>query len=175
MPSIYSVNAWTNNRLYKRNEIVSSNSDYYYAVSEHTSSVGGQFPSNDLSLWNGYLLPDDGGTAKPYFFWIPSYNLTVNNSPRVRTIKFGDGWEQRMADGLNSTLLQLDVSFDNRDLYEAGAILHFLDQRAGVESFFFYPPDPFTAKKLWVCDSHSLVINYYNNYTIKATFREVIY
>jgi phage-related protein len=175
MSNIYSVSEWGNSEDYRKNEIVQVDDDYYYCVTAHTSSAGGDFPSTSLNLWHGYETYSSNGLVKPYFMWVPSYNISVNHSPRVKTVKFGDGWEQRMNDGLNNTLLELDLAFDNRDLYESAAITHFLDTRGGSESFIWYPPQPYQAQKLWVCENHTFNINFYNNYSIKARFREVVY
>lgn len=175
MSNIYSVSEWGNNEDYRQNEIVQVGEDFYYCVAAHTSSAGDNFPSTSLNLWHGYEVYESNGVTKPYFMWVPSYSLTVNNAPRVKSVKFGDGWEQRMNDGINNNLLDIDISFDNRDLFETAAILHFLDTRAGSESFIWYPPQPYYAQKLWVCESHLMTFNFYNNYSIKAKFREVVY
>ena len=88
-------------------------------------------------------------------------------------IKFGDGYEQKYKDGISNKLLDIDYSFEKRDLNEASAILHFLEERNGIETFLFQPHAPFRKQKRFICRSWSDSFIFYNNYSIRAKFEEV--
>lgn len=70
----------------------------------------------------------------------PTYSFSKNTSPRVRTVVFGDGFEQRLSFGINQNpktySLEFNVSEADSDVIEA-----FLNSRAfDSESFNFTPP-----------------------------------
>jgi len=69
-------------------------------------------------------------------------------------------------------MLPFDAVFENRNLYQYTAILHFLTTRAGVEKFYFIPPSPFNVIKTFICSEWTANQQFYENYTITAKFEE---
>ena len=70
----------------------------------------------------------------------PTYSFSKNTNPRVRSVVFGDGFEQRLSFGINQNpktySLEFNVSEADSDVIEA-----FLNSRAfDNESFNFTPP-----------------------------------
>ena len=53
---------------------------------------------------------------------VPDRGLSRTSKPKVRSAKFGDGYEQRLADGLNSLEEDFSVTFTNRSKAEADDI-----------------------------------------------------
>ena len=45
---------------------------------------------------------------------IPDKALSRQSSPRVRTQRFGDGYEQRLAEGINNISDMFSLGFSNR-------------------------------------------------------------
>lgn len=66
-----------------------------------------------------------------------SASLTVK--PRIRTAQFGDGYEQRLADGINNAPRSWALTFA-RSNAEADVILAFFEARNGDEAFDWTPP-----------------------------------
>lgn len=167
---IYNISDWATSVNYLKNDIVMNNGYYYYAISDHTS---GSFDA-DLSAgkWNGVL--NYNGQTLPYFFWIPSYGYNMDIKPFVKSVKFGDGYEQITPDGINNILLPFNLSFENRDLKEYTAILHFFHTRGGHEKFYFIPPQPFNLMKKFICSNWRPTQIFYDNYNIDALFEEKI-
>lgn len=85
------------------------------------------------------------------FTWVASYDPQQETTPRVRRAQFGDGYEQRVADGINSVPAVWDLEFNLRDTTEADAIAAFLLARGGIEAFDWTPP--FGASGKYVCRS----------------------
>lgn len=168
MPSIYNVPTWISSTTYGKNEAVISNNKFYYSLIN--GNVNNTPAVNSIN-WAGVVSYN--GSDKPNFVWSPSYNVTVSQQPIVKIIKFGDGYEQRIPDGINNNLIKADLSFDKRDAYEAAAIIHFLTLRKAAESFVFSLPEPYTSARLMVCRSWSNNYAFHNNYNIKVTFEEV--
>lgn len=169
---IYTVSNWDYLVQYSKNNIVVNGSYYYYAKSDHVSDASAFINDLNDGKWGGLLTYN--GETRPFFFWKPSYNYTVESVPKVKSIKFGDGYEQNVADGINNILLTFNFNFDERDLLEHTAIIHFLHQRAGVEKFFFIPPQPYGVIKKFLCQEWNPTQNFVDNYSLTAKFREVI-
>lgn len=93
------------------------------------------------------------------------------SEPRVLTAKFGDGYEQRSADGINTDLKTWQVQFKNRDDSEAAAIVAFFAADAGVTSFDWTPPGGSAGK--YVCSRWTRSPTQVDRNTITAVFREV--
>lgn len=72
---------------------------------------------------------------------IPDKTLSRQTSPRVRTQRFGDGYEQRLTEGINNLSDIFSLSFSNRTKEEADDIIAFFEAKAGVDSFDFTIPD----------------------------------
>lgn len=164
------VSDWETGVSFIENDIVSYGDNIYYCLVSHVSD-NGNYPSIGSDKWGGRILY--GSQDKPNFIWKPSYNSGTDNEPRVRTIRFGDGYEQRSGDGINNILLKCQCTFDLRDEKETLAIIHFLTERAGIESFIFSAPKPFGFNKKFKCSSFNEKYLFYDNHTIIANFEEV--
>ena len=105
------------------------------------------------------------------FSYIPDFGATKKLQPKVNSISFGDGYEQRATLGINNNPQTWDLSFLNRGDTEAEAIDAFLTARGGVESFDWTPYGESAGK--YVCKEWSKSIDRYNGNTIQATFQEV--
>jgi phage-related protein len=191
MANIYDISSWPHSPAnYSKNDIakIVAGSDnviypsmatvakpsateytYFYSLKGHSSSTA---PYSDTVNWAGYAA-DQNGEYYPHFIWTPSYPVGANQTPRMRAIVFGDGYEQRAQDGINNSLLNLSLSFGLRDATETTAILHFFESRQGTDQFLYTPPDPYSKQKLFVCKAWSSNYNFFDNYDITATFNEV--
>lgn len=169
MASIYEIPEWTNIN-WAINDICSHGTTvkrFYYNL-----RGGYATPFVGSSDWGGYTTYDN--KIIPHFFWIPSYAPSINSEPKVSVVKFGDGYEQRSPENISSNLIKLNLSFDKRNEKEATAIAHFLHARGAQESFAFTPPSPYGSMKKFVCRSWDVTMNFEDNYSISASFEEVV-
>ena len=72
---------------------------------------------------------------------IPDKTLTRASKPKIRSAKFGDGYEQRSKAGLNSIEEAFTVAFVNRPKATIDDLNTFFADKAGVTSFNFTIPD----------------------------------
>jgi len=72
---------------------------------------------------------------------LPDKTLAMSSKPNVLVAKFGDGYQQRIASGLNSIEESFSVAFQNRPKVEADDIEAFFSAKKGVTSFAFTYPD----------------------------------
>ena len=72
-----------------------------------------------------------------FTFDVETADLSVK--PRVRAAAFGDGYEQRVGDGINNAPRIWALTF-TRPTVEADEILAFFEARNGVEAFDWAPP-----------------------------------
>lgn len=179
--NIYITDDWNSSSSYATNSIVAwpaGSTTYWYATS-NLASNGGDEPSLSNPNWGGRIAVDSNDLITnqngiPKFIWAPSYNPSKKVEAKVKQIQFGEGYRQIIADGINNTLLKVDVIFEGRDTYETGAIIHFLNARQGGETFIWIPPSPYAAVKRWKCLSWSDDQPFYDNYAIRAPFEEVL-
>lgn len=97
----------------------------------------------------GFYLLD--GTTKV----CPDRGLRGNPRPRVLIAKFGDGYEQRAKDGINTIEKEYNIAFRNRPVDEIADILEFFEEKAGVEPFTLTLPNHTEVRV--VCDRWSEV------------------
>ncbi len=169
--NIYQINSWTASTALVKNDIVSNSNLFYYSATNFTTSSSINTDINNGNLI-GYIV--DNGEQKSYFFWKPSYRFDVQNEPKVKKINFGNSYTQRLKDGLSNNLPIINLEFGNIDIQECTAILHFLDQRGGSESFLFLPEAPLGNIGRFVCEKYNHTQNAFNNYSIRATFEQVV-
>jgi phage-related protein len=167
--SVYSVNTWSSSTTYNIHDFVKYGDKYYYSLINGNNNNA---PSDTSLYWGG--VTSYNGQTKPKFIFKPSYNNSVSFTPAAKLIRFGDGYEQRVSDGIHNTLLGLNLIFDLRTETETSAINHFLKERKGVESFVYTPQVPFDYAKLFVCREWETTNIFFNNYTIQARFEEVV-
>jgi phage-related protein len=166
--SIYNINQWQQGTNYNKNDIISNNNLYYYVLSDsYLSSIDIQNDINNGYI-GGYII--DSNQSKPIFLWNPSYNPQMDFQPKVKTVKFGDGYESIMPDGINTNLPVINLEFNNRNLSETTAILHFLYTRQGAESFVWITPPPLSNQLRFKCKQWNNKQIFYNNYSITAQF-----
>jgi len=107
---------------------------------------------------------------------LPDKGLSRQSTPRVLKVQFGDGYEQRIAEGLNSSNENYQISYSNRPKAEIDDIAAFIDGKKGVTSFDYVIPDTNNSGETTikvVCDQYNLVYVSDSSYTFTATFRRV--
>lgn len=107
----------------------------------------------------------------------PDKGLTRVSSPKVLVAKFGDGYEQRLPNGINSIDETFNATFNNRTKEEIDDITGYLASLKGATSFTYIIPDTNgsgneTSIKV-VCENYSQAYNYGDFYSAMATFRRV--
>jgi len=125
----------------------------------------------------GFTVPGVSGQV------IPDKTLQRQTTPKVRVAQFGDGYQQRIADGLNSVTDVFTVNFVNRLKAEADDIEAFFRDKKGVTAFNFTFPDsnsssndsagnPVTTVKV-ICKNWSQQYGNSGSYSINAQFERV--
>jgi phage-related protein len=102
----------------------------------------------------------------------PTYGLQKTSAPTVRTVRFGDGYEQRLSLGLNQNPKSYNLTFEVSET-DADTIETFLDARAADSASFDFTPPGESSSSKFVCEQWAKSIPYLNRATIQATFREV--
>lgn len=108
----------------------------------------------------------------PTFTWTVSYGASADRQPRTKTAKFGDGYEQRAVDGINTNPEKWNLNFTNRDYAEIDAIEAFLNTAAGATSFTWTPPRSVTAGN-YICRSWQRQVVVGGVDSLSCTFEEV--
>ena len=97
-----------------------------------------------------------------------------SNAPKVHTITFGDGFEQRIADGINNLPQTMSVTFNTRPKAEIDDLVAFFETLNGVSKFQMTVDDTNGAETIKVvCKSWDQTWDYDNFYSLSATFERV--
>lgn len=105
------------------------------------------------------------------FTFTPDYGASFEVKPNVRVSRFGDGYEQRQANGLNTMPKSWSLRFSLRTDSEASAIEAFLATQAAVSNFDWTDINGAAGK--YVCRGWQRSKDRYNLNTITATFEQV--
>lgn len=109
----------------------------------------------------------------------PDKQLTKQSSPRVLTAKFGDGYEQRIVDGINNLEESYSLNFKTRTKEEIDDIVVFLDTKAGVTKFTLTLPDSNNTTRTGerdvkvVSTDYSVNYEYDNFYSLSLALKRV--
>ena len=102
----------------------------------------------------------------------PVYNTRINARPKVNVISFGDGFEQRLTEGLNQNPLSVNLTFELSQT-DADTAITFLNARVDDGASFDYTLPSETSSRKFVCTSFPRSIPFLNRVTLSCVFREV--
>lgn len=88
--------------------------------------------------------------ARQTFTWKPDHEESLSQDPTVHIAKFGDGYEQRSATGLNNAPEKWSLSFTVGGS-STPAALAFVQDKKAVDSFYW--TNPYGVTKVYVCRS----------------------
>lgn len=105
------------------------------------------------------------------FIWHPTNSADLTQEPKVQSAKFGDGYEQRSAFGLNTNpqIWALSFVFDNEDEYRQ--CRDFLKACNGVLAFDWTPPGETSALR-FACKKWTPKVESGPVWTMSATFEQ---
>ena len=107
----------------------------------------------------------------------PDKGFSRSNEPRVYIAEFGDGYEQRLAKGINNIKQSFSVNFASRPKDEIDDIVTFFESKKGATAFNFVFSDTNaggneeTVKV--VCEKWDQTWEYDDFYNLSATFRRI--
>jgi phage-related protein len=105
------------------------------------------------------------------FTWRPSFGSDKDVKNAVSEAKFGDGYTQRTAMGINSQKDDWTLKFDSIDTTTAQAIDDFLKARGGYQSFTWVNLDGVSGT--YLCKTWKRNYADEDKETISATFERV--
>ena len=116
----------------------------------------------------------DSGNA---VFYVPDKTLSRSSTPKILLATYGDGYEQRIADGINSNKEEFSLSFRNRLKEDIDDIVSFLVSTKGVTNFDFTIPDTNgTNNKVTVqaiCVSYDTIFEHDEYYSLTVNLKRV--
>jgi len=104
------------------------------------------------------------------FNFVPSWGSDQDVEPKVLSARFGDGYEQRVGDGINTMSMVWNLKFEDISSADADTITEFFRTKAGVTYFTWTPPGIAEAK--FICRKWKR--SYPNfRHTVTATLEQV--
>lgn len=117
-------------------------------------------------------------TGQSSFEAVADRGLSRQSKHRVLTARFGDGYEQRVRDGINTKEDMFNISFKNREAEDIALIAGFLDDKAAT-NFDFVITDTFSSGSLStstlkvVCDGYNINYDRENFQSLNCQLRRV--
>lgn len=105
------------------------------------------------------------------FGWKVDPDMQVDSEPQVSVVKFGDGYEQRRASGINNDLKRYGVTI-RVDREDGPELEGFLSQHNGVKAFLWTPPYGYRQINV-VCRKWNVKAGLLKT-TFTATFEQVV-
>lgn len=103
----------------------------------------------------------------------PSYSSSGRTTPHVRLAKFGDGYEQRVADGINNMADTFNLRWENLTKAEFDYLIAFFKARGGTEAFFWTPPGEVSARKFKTDGAWDWTYEDTGVWSVSVVFQEV--
>ena len=121
------------------------------------------------------IFQNDGSNITGFSAGVPvDKGFQRTSSPKVHTVTFGDGYEQRIADGINNLTQSMNVSFATRPKAEIDDLVAFFESLGGVSKFRMTIDDTNGAETIKVvCRQWNQTWNYDDFYSLSATFDRV--
>ena len=104
------------------------------------------------------------------FTWVPLVNPQGTVKLRTRKAQFGDGYRQKVGDGVNAKVQSWPFSFIGTDA-EMAALMAFLDAH-NAQTFVFTPPGYGATPLYWTCDGYTHVPHGGGVTTVSAVFEQ---
>ena len=107
----------------------------------------------------------------------PDKGFTRKNTPTIFKVEFGDGYEQRIANGINNLKQEFSINFATRTKADIDDIVDFFELKGGVTPFNYTYEDSNesggekTVKV--ICDDWQQTWEYSEYYSLSCTFRRV--
>lgn len=117
-------------------------------------------------------LTGDSGSSSQEF----TFDRGLSRAPkfRVLTSKFGDGYSQRLGDGINTKEEEFSASFNTRLATEANLLAAYFDYLGGVSAFSITITNLNTDENIKViCEGYTLTYPYTSVHSINANFKRV--
>ena len=108
--------------------------------------------------------------SKPVFIWLPDIGSQRSITSTVVATKFGEGYEQRTANGINFIPKIWQLTFTTNSAHGTD-ILNFLDARGGLESFSW--TDPLNKTATYICREWHGLQQAFGVYSITCSFEQV--
>lgn len=118
-------------------------------------------------------LKGDAGGTNTDFEVVADRGLQRQTQHNVLTAKFGDGYEQRTLNGINSKMEGFNITLNNRTASTINLVAAYLDERAG-KNFTFTVTDLAGDTDLKVtCEAYNINYIRENYHALSAQFRRV--
>ncbi len=111
----------------------------------------------------------------------PSTNIEVvadrglarSSAHRVLTASFGDGYEQRVRDGINTKVDSFSLTLNNRTAEDINRVAAFFDVQAGKNFDFTVTDHSGDTTIKVVCDGYNIIYLHDNFHSLNCNFRRV--
>lgn len=121
-----------------------------------------------------FIIPANTGIVSSDTTVIVDKGSSIKGKPKIRLASFGDGFEQRLPDGVNHISKTFNIRFSPRTKEEIDDIIDFFEYMGGVTSFeVTLPNSNRTETERIVIDDWDKNYSHDNFYSATASGRKV--
>lgn len=106
------------------------------------------------------------------FTYTPSVGFAKKITPNVHVANFGDGYSQRVSNGIHPLKEEWELTFEHRSLSDSDSIITFFNSKAGADPFYWTPTGEST-QIVCVCPEWELSYSSPISRTITCKFERV--
>lgn len=121
------------------------------------------------------LFQNNGNNITGFSAGVPvDKGFSRASTPKIHVASFGDGYEQRIADGINNLAQSMSLSFTTRPKAEIDDLVAFFESLGGVSKFRLTIDDTNGAETIKVvCKQWNQTWAYDNFYSLTASVERV--
>lgn len=124
----------------------------------------------EFTIAAGDIGTNDPSTAKVF---TADRGLKRASKHRVLTANFGDGYEQRVLDGINTKNDVFSLTFNNRSADDVNMLAAFFDAKAGTNFNFIVTDHAGDTSMKVVCDAYDISYDRESFHSLSCSFRRV--
>ena len=102
----------------------------------------------------------------------PDYGLQQSGEFRTQVVSFGDGYEQRRPDGINTVRRQWSVEWTQLERWQKDTLIDFLVAMKGVYAFLWHVADSEDAYRVVCKQMPGWSADTFGSYSVQAEFVE---
>lgn len=102
----------------------------------------------------------------------PDWGYVISTDPRIDVTQYGDGYSQRIGDGLNTMLRSTTLTFTEKTDAEKEVLRLFLEAANGVTSFTWAGDDDPDEETLWYAPKWTITPVAAHLWTITVDLKE---
>jgi len=102
----------------------------------------------------------------------PDTGIDRTSKPNIKEVKYGDGYSQRLAIGINQAPVAINLSYSNISTAEKLTLENFIKAHSSGQAILWAMPDEYLQRK-WFISDWTITYVKYGIFSVKIGLQEV--